>query len=111
MTIADDSLKPLRVGDLFCGAGGFAEGFSQAGFEIAWGVDNWAPAVETFKRNHPDSAAITGDLRSLHIEELKPVDVTHRIAPMYPFLSCEQGRQWGSREGDGTGPAFHRDRT
>ena len=28
----------MKVIDLFCGAGGFSKGFSQAGFEIATGI-------------------------------------------------------------------------
>lgn len=41
----------LKVIDLCCGAGGFSEGFNQAGFDIMLGVDMWGPALETFKRN------------------------------------------------------------
>lgn len=41
----------LRVIDLFCGAGGFSEGFYQAGFDVVLGVDNWRPACETHKLN------------------------------------------------------------
>jgi site-specific DNA-cytosine methylase len=43
--------KPLTVGDLYCGAGGFSEGFRQAGFKISWAVDNWDPAADTYERN------------------------------------------------------------
>ena len=35
--------KPLNVLDLFCGAGGFSEGFSQAGYNILAGIDNEMP--------------------------------------------------------------------
>lgn len=42
----------LKVADLFCGAGGFSEGFRQAGFEIVFGLDNWKPAVDTHNLNH-----------------------------------------------------------
>lgn len=41
----------LRVLDLFSGAGGFSEGFRQAGFDIVGGVDNWPPARRTHKWN------------------------------------------------------------
>jgi DNA (cytosine-5)-methyltransferase 1 len=37
--------------DLFCGAGGFSEGFRSVGYKIVAGVDNWRPAVETFNCN------------------------------------------------------------
>lgn len=44
--------KPkLTVIDLFCGAGGFSEGFRQQGFEIIAGYDHWGPAVDTFSHN------------------------------------------------------------
>lgn len=42
----------MKVIDTFCGAGGFSEGFKQAGFEIILGIDNWDTACESFKLNH-----------------------------------------------------------
>lgn len=44
----------LTVADFFCGAGGFSEGFRQAGFEIVFALDYWGPARETHKLNHPN---------------------------------------------------------
>ena len=55
-------MTKLRVVDLFCGAGGFSEGFRQAGFQILAGVDNWQVATSTFKANHPASFAILDDV-------------------------------------------------
>ena len=40
-----------RVIDLYCGAGGFSEGFRQAGYEIILGVDNWDVACRTYEIN------------------------------------------------------------
>jgi DNA (cytosine-5)-methyltransferase 1 len=37
--------------DLFCGAGGFSEGFRQQGFTIELGIDKWAPALSTYSHN------------------------------------------------------------
>ena len=37
--------------DIFCGAGGFSEGFRQQGFEIIMGIDSWEPAINTFNHN------------------------------------------------------------
>ena len=65
----------LTVLDLFCGAGGFSEGFRQAGYEIIMGVDNWKPAIQTFQLNFPNSTALLKDIRSLtenEIENLLP---------------------------------------
>ena len=52
----------LRVLDLFCGAGGFSEGFTQAGHKVIWAVDNWQPAVLTHGQNHPSSKTIRDDV-------------------------------------------------
>jgi site-specific DNA-cytosine methylase len=41
----------LRVVDLFCGGGGFSEGFHQAGFDVVYGIDFWRPACDTHSVN------------------------------------------------------------
>jgi site-specific DNA-cytosine methylase len=43
--------KGITVIDLFCGGGGFSEGFHQAGFDVVFGIDNWRPACETHEMN------------------------------------------------------------
>ena len=40
-----------RVAELFCGAGGFAQGAKNAGFEHIWGVDNHKDSCKTFEKN------------------------------------------------------------
>lgn len=70
--------NPPRVLDLFCGAGGLAEGFRQAGFEIAGGLDNDPIALTTFERNHPNAMTFLGDIRNVSsevISEVGPIDV------------------------------------
>lgn len=52
----------LTVIDFFCGAGGFSEGFRQAGFDVIWAVDLWKTAVDTHNENHPDGEAICDDV-------------------------------------------------
>jgi len=44
-------MSKLSVIDIFCGAGGFSEGFRQQGFEIVAGIDCWKPAIDTFNYN------------------------------------------------------------
>ena len=44
--------KRNKIGELFCGAGGFAEGAKQAGFKHIWGVDNHEDSCKSFKNNH-----------------------------------------------------------
>lgn len=52
----------MRVTDFFCGAGGFSEGFRQAGFQIVFAVDKWEPAVTTYKGNKPGVNVIQDDV-------------------------------------------------
>jgi DNA (cytosine-5)-methyltransferase 1 len=62
--------RNIAVLDLFCGAGGFSEGFRQAGYKIVAGIDNDAESLETFKYNFPEAMAINMDL-SLSIDNKK----------------------------------------
>ncbi|MBD5484396.1 MAG: DNA cytosine methyltransferase [Lachnospiraceae bacterium] len=68
----------MRVADFFCGAGGFSEGFRQAGFEIVFAVDKWEPAVTTYKGNKPGVNVIQDDVINIsklpdqEFEELVP---------------------------------------
>lgn len=89
--MAASRTRPLVVGDLFCGAGGFAEGFRQAGFRVAWGVDLWAPAVETFHRNFPEAEAIRADVLGLSPRTLPPVDVVIGSPPCVHFSPANRG--------------------
>ena len=68
----------MRVADFFCGAGGFSEGFRQAGFEIVFAVDKWKPAIDTFKANKPNCGAIQDDV--IRISNL-PDDEFHTLVP------------------------------
>ena len=54
----------LAAVDLFCGAGGLAEGFRSAGYRVLSGVDSDPDACATFSRNFPLAASICGDLTS-----------------------------------------------
>ena len=81
----------LTVGDLFCGAGGFSEGFRQAGFKIAWAVDHWKPALETFKRNHPAANVIEADMHMLNPYSLEKVDVLIGSPPCTHFSLANRG--------------------
>ena len=62
--------KPAMI-DLFCGAGGFAEGCSWAGFQSVFGVDHFEPAIRTWNLNHPHALACLGDIKQLDPEALK----------------------------------------
>jgi DNA (cytosine-5)-methyltransferase 1 len=49
---------------LFCGAGGFSVGFTEAGYEVIAGVDTDDDALDTYDANH-DADAINEDLTEL----------------------------------------------
>jgi DNA (cytosine-5)-methyltransferase 1 len=63
--------KKLRVLDLFCGAGGLSWGFEKIGFEVCWGLDDWKPAVSTFKANHPKAKVYEVDITKVSNSQLK----------------------------------------
>ncbi|MQF48626.1 DNA cytosine methyltransferase, partial [SAR202 cluster bacterium AC-647-N09_OGT_505m] len=52
----------LTFVDLFCGAGGFTQGFSQAGFQGLLAVDNNEYVAKVHAANHPDIPFLLGDL-------------------------------------------------
>jgi DNA (cytosine-5)-methyltransferase 1 len=55
-------MPKLKVIDLYCGAGGFSEGFRQMGFEVSHAVDYWNPALEAHRVNQPETEVIKADL-------------------------------------------------
>jgi DNA (cytosine-5)-methyltransferase 1 len=94
--------EPLVVGDLFCGGGGFSEGFRQAGFKIAWAVDHWAPAVETFKKNHPGADVRRANILSLNpgvLRDIAKVDVLIGSPPCIHFSAANRGGNGDRLEG------------
>jgi len=67
----------MRVADFFCGAGGFSEGFRQAGFEIVFAVDKWEPAIMTYRGNKPNVNVINDDV--IRISKLNDMDFEELI--------------------------------
>jgi DNA (cytosine-5)-methyltransferase 1 len=68
----------MRVADFFCGAGGFSEGFRQAGFEVCFAVDKWRPAITTYRANKPLTNTIVDDV--IRISKL-PDNEFHQLVP------------------------------
>ena len=65
---AGDTKPPFSMVDLFSGAGGFSEGFQQAGFEILAGADNDPDALATYALNFPQAEVILGDIRTPNVK-------------------------------------------
>ena len=73
-----------KVVDLFCGCGGFSEGFRQAGFDVILGIDKWRVALKSFKRNH-GCDVLQADIRT--IDDLPECDVIIGSPPCQNFSS------------------------
>ena len=76
----------MKIADLFCGMGGFSEGFKQAGFEIVYAVDSDKDCVETFKLNNPETEVICKDIRN--IKEIPKVDLVIGSPPCQTFSTA-----------------------
>jgi DNA (cytosine-5)-methyltransferase 1 len=67
--------KRLGVLDLYCGLGGLSLGLEMTGsFDVLGGVDIYEPALETFRRAHPNAAQglhRPTDLGETTVEELR----------------------------------------
>ncbi len=48
----------LYLIDLFCGAGGFSQGATQAGATVVLGIDCWGKALDIHTENHPSAKHI-----------------------------------------------------
>ena len=73
--------------------GGFASGLADAGFEIRWANDNDPHACAAFRHRFPHVRLFERDVRTLHGNELEPVDV---FAAGFP---CQSFSQAGDRRG------------
>ncbi len=82
--------------DFFSGAGGFARGFSDAGFEVLLGVDNDAAAIRSFKANFSRAVALHMDVREVTgrlVERLVGTpDVVIGSPPCEPFTGANPRR-------------------
>jgi DNA (cytosine-5)-methyltransferase 1 len=80
--------------DIFCGAGGFSEGFRQQGFNIIMGIDSWEPAIKTFNHNFDLNCPVRNVLEfeySLEKIDLLPdTDVIIGSPPCVTFSSSNK---------------------
>jgi len=87
MTTSKKNLSP-NVLDLFCGAGGFAEGFRQAGYKIIAGIDFDDNALTTFEFNFPEALTIKKDLSRDYIEGMDKI-FSHKIDVIIGGPPCQ----------------------
>lgn len=84
-------MRRLTAVDMFCGAGGFTEGFKQQGFEVTACLDNWGPAVETHRKNHPSTRVFQADILEFESSELPNADVLIGSPPCTEFSYANRG--------------------
>jgi DNA (cytosine-5)-methyltransferase 1 len=82
----------LKLGSLFCGAGGFDLGFHQAGHRILWAFDNDRDCIETYNANLPPVAKVA-DVTDIDFTNLEPVDVIIGGFPCQGFSVANKFRK------------------
>lgn len=68
-TAAPNGRRPTAI-SLFAGAGGCSLGFQQAGFDVRFATDIDRDAVESYRRNFPETPCEAADVRELGPEML-----------------------------------------
>jgi DNA (cytosine-5)-methyltransferase 1 len=87
----DSSGEAPTLVDLFCGAGGLSLGFQLAGFRLVYALDNWKPAIDTYRAN------IGGHVVDGDITEFTGIPACTVIAGGPP---CQGFSSAGKRRGD-----------
>jgi DNA (cytosine-5)-methyltransferase 1 len=83
--------KTLTLVDFFCGAGGFSEGFRQAGFDVIYATDFWGPAVDTFKFNNSGTEVVKANILELTADSVPKADVIIGGPPCTEFSGSKRG--------------------
>ena len=61
-------VKSPKAISLFCGAGGCSLGFKQAGYSIVYANDKDFAAVETYRKNFPETTCSNEDINELSFQ-------------------------------------------
>jgi DNA (cytosine-5)-methyltransferase 1 len=84
-------VRRLTAVDLFCGGGGLTEGFKQSGVDVSASLDVWGPAVETHRRNHPETEVFQEDILEFDSSKLPKCDVLIGSPPCTEFSYANRG--------------------
>ncbi|KAJ6088501.1 C-5 cytosine methyltransferase DmtA [Penicillium sp. IBT 16267x] len=79
--------RTYTFGDAYCGAGGASCGANEAGLALTWAVDMDTNAVQTYRRNFPQSLVEHSTFDQFMTQdpaELR-IDVCHTSPPCQPF--------------------------
>ena len=84
-------MRQLTAVDLFCGGGGLTEGFKQLNVDVKACLDIWGPAVETHRKNHPDTEVFQADILEFDSKSLPKPDVLIGSPPCTEFSYANRG--------------------
>ncbi|MDQ6962792.1 MAG: DNA cytosine methyltransferase [Mariprofundaceae bacterium] len=83
-------MSKVTTVDLFCGAGGFTEGFSKTNaYEAILAVDFDRQAVDTFNHNHPNINAICSDICNLKNKDLLSLTKNKKVQVIIGGPPCQ----------------------
>jgi len=91
-------MRKLRVGDMFCGAGGTSHGIVNSDFaEVAWAINHDENAIKAHTINHPNTKHYEEDIVSMDISKLTEVDLLWASLECTHFSGAKGGQ---SRDAD-----------
>lgn len=95
--MSNRSKKPIFV-DLFCGAGGLSSGLCDAGFVPLLAVDFDKHALDSYKRNHPETVSLNEDITQLNAERISEYCGGKEIDLIAGGPSCQGYSTHGKRD-------------
>jgi len=87
-----------KIIDLFCGCGGLSLGFEEIGFEVAYAIDMWHMAIETYNHNHDKKVAECKDIHELTNEKLQQFKKSGEIVGVIGGPPCQGFSKVGTRD-------------
>ena len=84
-------MAALRIGSLFCGAGGLDLGLTRAGHEVIWAFDNDKDSIDTYRKNIGSHARCV-DVTKVNFSELKEPDMIVGGFPCQGFSMANKFR-------------------
>jgi DNA (cytosine-5)-methyltransferase 1 len=88
--------KALKIGSLFCGAGGFDLGFINAGHKVLWAFDNDPDCIATYKKNIGRHAEVE-DVSRVNFLKLPKVNLIIGGFPCQGFSMANKHRELGDK--------------
>ena len=90
----------MKAATLYTGGGGADIGITQAGFEMAWGVEKNEAIANHFQLNFPDTKIINDDIKNVNPETLEKVDYIHASPPCQKYSSARRNAKEDCLEQD-----------